>query len=604
MTRTAMTLVGLGTFVLGTMVLSTTVNADVFTITSFSAEVEAAADGYDSKKDQSDYEQNTDSANSFAELPIGVSASASTNIGGGSGSASVNGTLDTTSFYLTASGSGDGYGDKMYGSGSGYGDGDFDVEFTVDITMHVRIDLSAYADGMGNIGNGWAGFYADGALIDSADTDSDWYEEVILFVDLEPGIVYKVSGYGGGGGYSDSGGGSSAMGDGNVTVTALCPDFGELALGDNAFDTTSAAGFECDLTGHCDPGPFGTDIIYNAAYFTFTPGTTSTYTFSTCNQAVFDTRLAILATACDSSSVLACLDDTDGCGNYTTELSIDLEAGTEYTVVLGGYSSGNLGSGTLTISALPLIVVFSSLDATLESDSYAYFCGDESEAEQSDDDHDEANPTTLAELPESVSTGAFTCCSDGNGYASLGGTMGINAFTASADTSASACGDFDGMCADASSYGNTDATFSLELTQYCSVEIEWMLYGDGGGSGNFSLRAPDDTWLIDEYADADFNEGKLVLELAPGIYRLGVSSWASGDPYLCSYADGYAWASTNFVKMPNPNDINGDGFVNGADLALLLGAWGTCVGCPEDLNGDGVVNGADLATLLGAWFNG
>jgi len=48
-------------------------------------------------------------------------------------------------------------------------------------------------------------------------------------------------------------------------------------------------------------------------------------------------------------------------------------------------------------------------------------------------------------------------------------------------------------------------------------------------------------------------------------------------------------------------DINGDGIVNGADLGLLLGAWGACGGCPADINGDGLVNGADLGLLLGGW---
>ncbi|MFM8639801.1 MAG: hypothetical protein ACKOEL_04095, partial [Planctomycetota bacterium] len=52
-----------------------------------------------------------------------------------------------------------------------------------------------------------------------------------------------------------------------------------------------------------------------------------------------------------------------------------------------------------------------------------------------------------------------------------------------------------------------------------------------------------------------------------------------------------------------PADLNQDGVVNGADLGLLLGAWGACPGtpCPPDLNADGVVNGADLGLLLGAW---
>ncbi len=49
------------------------------------------------------------------------------------------------------------------------------------------------------------------------------------------------------------------------------------------------------------------------------------------------------------------------------------------------------------------------------------------------------------------------------------------------------------------------------------------------------------------------------------------------------------------------SDLNGDGIVDGADLGLLLGAWGLCEGCAEDLTGDGTVDGADLGVLLGAW---
>jgi|GEM_PF-5338912 len=50
-------------------------------------------------------------------------------------------------------------------------------------------------------------------------------------------------------------------------------------------------------------------------------------------------------------------------------------------------------------------------------------------------------------------------------------------------------------------------------------------------------------------------------------------------------------------------DLNGDGEVNGADLGLILGAWGPCnrIPCTGDLNGDGEVNGADLGLILGAW---
>ena len=46
-------------------------------------------------------------------------------------------------------------------------------------------------------------------------------------------------------------------------------------------------------------------------------------------------------------------------------------------------------------------------------------------------------------------------------------------------------------------------------------------------------------------------------------------------------------------------DLNGDGRIDGADLAFMLGNWGG--GGTSDLNGDGVVTGADLAILLGNW---
>jgi len=52
--------------------------------------------------------------------------------------------------------------------------------------------------------------------------------------------------------------------------------------------------------------------------------------------------------------------------------------------------------------------------------------------------------------------------------------------------------------------------------------------------------------------------------------------------------------------QPCIGDLNADGVVNGADLGLLLGAWGTA-NPVADINGDGTVNGADLGLLLGAW---
>lgn len=54
------------------------------------------------------------------------------------------------------------------------------------------------------------------------------------------------------------------------------------------------------------------------------------------------------------------------------------------------------------------------------------------------------------------------------------------------------------------------------------------------------------------------------------------------------------------IEQAQTPDLNGDSVVNGADLALMLSAWGTAEAI-GDVNGDGVVDGADLALMLSSW---
>ncbi len=61
---------------------------------------------------------------------------------------------------------------------------------------------------------------------------------------------------------------------------------------------------------------------------------------------------------------------------------------------------------------------------------------------------------------------------------------------------------------------------------------------------------------------------------------------------------GFTWFEHD---VPCPADLDGDGVVNAADLAILLAAWGPNAGHIADFNGDSVVNAADLAQLLAAW---
>ena len=97
---------------------------------------------------------------------------------------------------------------------------------------------------------------------------------------------------------------------------------------------------------------FGDDVVWNTYYFEFTATADGDYTFSTCNQASFDTRL-VVASSCDPSTIIACNDDgTDDsgaeCEGFTSNIDVPLTAGT-YIVGVGGYAAGNAGTGLLTI---------------------------------------------------------------------------------------------------------------------------------------------------------------------------------------------------------------------------------------------------------------
>lgn len=63
----------------------------------------------------------------------------------------------------------------------------------------------------------------------------------------------------------------------------------------------------------------------------------------------------------------------------------------------------------------------------------------------------------------------------------------------------------------------------------------------------------------------------------------------------------YSLSDVDFGSAPTkecPADLNEDGSIDGSDLAVVLGAWGSAGG---DLTGDGTTDGDDLTMILGAW---
>lgn len=122
------------------------------------------------------------------------------------------------------------------------------------------------------------------------------------------------------------------------------------------------------------------------------------------------------------------------------------------------------------------------------------------------------------------------------------------------------------------------------LTNYAADRI-WTLYppsmlGDVNGDGR-----------IDQ-ADVSLLSVHCFEPVEPGLEKLDMN----GDGYL--NAGDAALMSAILSGALGDFDLNGH--VNGADLTMILGAWGQ-PGTEFDLNLDGTVDGADITILLGNW---
>ena len=103
----------------------------------------------------------------------------------------------------------------------------------------------------------------------------------------------------------------------------------------------------------CDPGTFGDDQIFNDIWYSFVAAANGVVEVSTCNLVNYDSRIAIYQGANgDAANAVACNDDGPGCAVFSTLLSFQANAGQLYTVRVGGFSPGDLGTGTMTITWL------------------------------------------------------------------------------------------------------------------------------------------------------------------------------------------------------------------------------------------------------------
>jgi len=139
------------------------------------------------------------------------------------------------------------------------------------------------------------------------------------------------------------------------------------------------------------------------------------------------------------------------------------------------------------------------------------------------------------------------------------------------------------------------AVWILFLNQDGGVKDEYKINESRFGNGNELDR--------DSFGSSLANLGDLngdgVVDLAVGEHLNDDGGPSNGAVWIL-FLDGVIGSP----PVACPADLNNDETVGAADLAQLLGSWGSCPetgDCPADFNGDGSVGASDLAQLLGSW---
>ena len=103
-----------------------------------------------------------------------------------------------------------------------------------------------------------------------------------------------------------------------------------------------------------DAGVCGFDRIFNDVWYCYTATATGTCVVSTCQNAFFDTRIAVFngcSCPADPSNVVSCNDNCPAdTVNGTSTATFDATAGSQYLICIGSASPAQFGEGVFTVS--------------------------------------------------------------------------------------------------------------------------------------------------------------------------------------------------------------------------------------------------------------
>ena len=127
-----------------------------------------------------------------------------------------------------------------------------------------------------------------------------------------------------------------------------CFDAISVSNGEVAFSTDGAT---TSVDAYNDAQCSGTYLgeMFADVWFSYTAVCTGTLRLSTCNSASFDTDLVVYRGNCFQKIQVGCNGDNESCDDFTSELTCPVQEGQQYLIRVGGWESGDSGSGILLI---------------------------------------------------------------------------------------------------------------------------------------------------------------------------------------------------------------------------------------------------------------
>ncbi len=161
-------------------------------------------------------------------------------------------------------------------------------------------------------------------------------------------------------------------------------------------------------------------------------------------------------------------------------------------------------------------------------------------------------------------------------------------------------------------WGESGLSVSPIATQYSTdftaatagsggATFAWQTSSAFGQDSVYSQRVSADgvaQWALAARVDGASDKGMMVNMRQA---NASVFAWPTGATGATDIAAQRVGDDASVGGNPSsPGDANGDGIVNGADLAAVLAGWGTN-NPAADVNDDGIVDGVDLAVVLADW---